>query len=83
LSATQLGAPGVLKSGPSGQLIWVTDDGVPVTLHHSGRDGQEDLLEIGRSVGPVSADEERLAAAWTTEPAEQPPAGAIGGVRGR
>jgi hypothetical protein len=62
------GQPGVLKTGPTGRLRWVTDDGVLVELLHNGRDGQEDLLGIARTVQPVPADDERLTAIWQDEP---------------
>jgi hypothetical protein len=64
------GQPGVLRTGPSGRLRWVTSDGVLVQLNHTGRDGQENLLAIARSVRPVPADDRRLAAIWQEEPDE-------------
>jgi hypothetical protein len=62
------GQPGVLRTGPSGRLRWVTSDGVLVQLNHTGRDGQENLLAIARSVQPVSAGDPRLVAIWQDEP---------------
>jgi hypothetical protein len=62
------GRPGVLRTGPSGRLRWVTSDGVLVQLEYVGRDGQENLLAIARSVQPVPADDERLNAIWQDEP---------------
>jgi hypothetical protein len=64
------GQPGVLRNGPSGRLRWVTSDGVLVQLNHTGRDGQENLLAVARSVQPVPADDERLTAVWQEEPDE-------------
>jgi hypothetical protein len=46
----------------------VTSDGVLVQLEYVGRDGQENLLAIARSVQPVPADDERLNAIWQDEP---------------
>ena len=62
--------PGVLRTGPSGRLRWVTSDGVLVQLNHTGRDGQENLLAIARSVQPGPADDRRLTAIWQEEPDE-------------
>ena len=62
------GRPGVLRTGPSGRLRWVTGDGVLVQLEYVGRAGQENLLAIARSVQPVPADDERLNAIWQHEP---------------
>ena len=62
------GQPAVLTTGPAGKARWVTEDGVLVELNHSGRDGQEDLLGIARTVQPVPADNERLTAIWQDEP---------------
>jgi hypothetical protein len=59
---------GLLKRGPSGELHWVTADGLVVSIFYTGRDGQEALLDLARSVHSVAADDERLTAVWRTEP---------------
>lgn len=62
------GSRGLLKRGPSEELHWVTADGVLVSIFYTGRDGQQVLLDIARSVRPVPTDDERLTAVWRTEP---------------
>ncbi|HEX6338730.1 MAG TPA: hypothetical protein VFZ85_17385 [Jiangellaceae bacterium] len=62
------GQPGVLRTGPSGRVRWVSSDGILVQVNHTGRDSQVELLDIARSVGPVAADDERLTAIWQDEP---------------
>lgn len=65
------GDPALLRSGQLGDVIWVTD-GVRISIQTRSRTVQPDLLEIARSVGPVPADDERLAAAWTMPTPDDP-----------
>lgn len=64
------GRLGLLRTGREEHIRWVTSDGVLVQLNHTGRDGQENLLAIARSVRPVPAGDERLTAIWQEEPDE-------------
>jgi len=57
--------PSVLTAR-GGRLLLLTDGGALVRIGSHGLTTDE-LLAIARSIGPVPADDERLAAVWTTE----------------